>query len=131
MVVVIDYRAAHVYRDLNGKVPQAEEIVRPYDPFGFHHHLIHRKEADYKGERVPEEKSFYEEVARDLLPATEIVLIGHGAGKSSAVDHLADYLKENHHDIFRHVIATEMADLSTLTPAEIEAIAKRHMIAVI
>jgi len=130
MVVVIDHHAAHVYQDLNEKVPQAEETVRPYDPFGFHHHLIHRKEAHYKGERVPEEKSFYEEVAKDLLPANEIVLIGHGTGKSSAVDHLAEYLKENHHDIFRHVIATETADLSALTPPEIEAIAKRHMNAV-
>ena len=131
MVVVIDHHAAHVYQDLNGKVPEAEETVRPYDPFGFHHHLIHKKEAHYKGERVPEEKSFYEEVAKDLLPANEIVLIGHGTGKSSAVDHLVEYLKENHHETSRHVIATETADLSALTPPEIEAIAKRHMIAVV
>lgn len=131
MVVVIDHHAAHVYQDFNEKVPEAEETVRPYDPFGFHHHLIHKKEAHYKGERVPEEKSFYEEVAKDLLPADEIVLIGHGTGKSSAVDHLTEYLKENHHDISRHVIATETADLSALTAPEIEGIAKRHMIAVV
>jgi hypothetical protein len=41
--------------------------VRSYDPFGFQHHLIHKKEAHYKGERVPEEKTFYEEVAQDLV----------------------------------------------------------------
>lgn len=131
MVVVIDHHAAHVYQDLGEKVPELEHTVRPYDPFGFHHHLIHRKEAHYLGERVPEEKSFYEEVAKDLLPANEIVLIGHGTGKSSAVDFLAEYLKLNHHDISRHVIATETADLSALTEPEIEAIAKRHMIAVV
>jgi hypothetical protein len=131
MVVVIDHHGAHVYQDFSGKVPEVEDTVHPYDPFGFHHHLIHRKEAHYKGERVPEEKSFYEEVAKDLLPAKEIVLIGHGTGKSSAVDHLAEYLKENHHDIFRHVLAVETADLSALTAPEIEAIAKRHMIAVV
>ncbi len=131
MVVVIDHHAAHVYQDFNGKVPELEETVRPYDPFGFHHHLIHKKEAHYTGERVPEEKSFYEEIAKDLLPANEIVLIGHGTGKSSAVDHLAEYLKQKHHDTSRHVIATETVDLSTLTGPEIEAIAKRHMIAVV
>jgi hypothetical protein len=131
MVVVIGHHAAHVYQDLGEKVPEPEHTVRPYDPFGFHHHLIHRKEAHYEGERVPEEKSFYEEVAKDLLPANEIVLIGHGTGKSSAVDHLAEYLKVNHHDISRHVIATETADLSALTESEIEAVAKRHMIAVV
>jgi len=107
MIVVIDHHVAHVYQDFNGKVPESEHTVRPYDPFGFHHHLIHKKEAHYKGERVPEEKTFYEEVAKDLLPANEIVLIGHGTGKSSAVDHLVEYLKENHHDISRHVIAVK------------------------
>ena len=43
--------------------------MRPHDPFHFHHHLIRRKEAHYSGERVPEEHSFYEEVAKDLNPA--------------------------------------------------------------
>ncbi len=50
MVVVIDHHSAHVYQDFNRSVPVAEETVVPYDPFGFHHHLIHRKEAHYKGE---------------------------------------------------------------------------------
>jgi hypothetical protein len=131
MVVVIDHHVAHVYQDFSQKVPELEHTVHPYDPFGFQHHLIHKKEAHYKGERVPEDKTFYEAVAKDLLPANEIVLIGHGVGKSSAVDHLAEYLKENHHDIARHVIATETADLSALTLPEIEAIAKQHMIVVV
>jgi len=131
MVVVIDHHIAHVYQDSGQKVPELEHTVRPHDPFGFHHHLIHKKEAHYKGERVPEDKTFYEQIAKDLLPANEIVLIGHGVGKSSAVEHLAEYLQVNHHDISRHIIATEMADLSALTLPEIEAIAKQHMIAVV
>jgi len=131
MVVVIDHHAAHIYRDLGAKAPELEHTERPYDPFGFHHHLIHRKEAHFQGDRAPEEKSFYEEVAKALLPANEIVLIGHGTGKSSAVDHLAEYLKENHHELSQHVISTETADLSALTPPEIEAIARRHMIVVV
>ncbi len=70
-------------------------------------------------------------MAKDLLPANEIVLVGHGRGKSSAVDFLVEYLKTHHHNISQHVIATETADLSALTEPEIEAIAKRHMIAVV
>jgi hypothetical protein len=130
MVVVIDHHAAHIYQDLNKKLPEDEVSVKPYDPFGFHHHLVHRKEAHYRGEHVPEEASFYEQVAKHLLPADEIVLIGHGTGKSSAVDHLVEYLKTHHTEISHHVIATETADLSALTEPEIEAIAKRHMIIV-
>jgi hypothetical protein len=131
MVVVIDHHAAHIYRDGDQGVPKSEDTEQPYDPSHFHHHLVHKKEAHYKGERVPEDKTFYEAVAKDLLPADEIVLIGHGAGTSNAMDHLADYLKLNHNDTWRHVIATETADLSALTPAEIEAMAREHMIAVV
>jgi hypothetical protein len=131
MIVVIDHHAAHVYQDLGGSRPADEHKVQPYDPFNFHHHLIHRKEAHYRGERVPEEDSFYEEVAKDLTPAKEIVLIGHATGKSNAADFLKEYLKTHHPDISRRVIATESADLSAVTEPEIEALAKRHMIAVV
>ena len=129
MIVVIDHHAAHVYRDFGGSRPAGERTVRPYDPFNFHHHLIHRKEAHYRGERVPEEDSFYEEIAKDITPANEIVLIGHATGKSNAADFLKEYLKTHHPDIYRRVIATENADLSAITEPEIEALAKRHMIA--
>jgi hypothetical protein len=129
MIVVIDHHAAHVYQDFGGSRPAEEDKVRPYDPYNFHHHLIHRKEAHYRGERVPEEDSFYEEIAKDLTPANEIVLIGHATGKSNAADFLKEYLKTRHPEISRRVIATENADLSGVTEPEIEALAKRHMIA--
>ena len=131
MVVIIDHHGAHVYREPSESAPAVEDTVRPYDPFGFHHHLVHRKEAHYKGERVPEENSFYEEIAQELRPANEIVLVGHGTGKSSAVDYLAAYLKKHHHDVARHVIATETVDLSAMTEPEIEALAKSRMTAAV
>jgi hypothetical protein len=130
MVVVIDHHAAHVYRDLSGSTPQDGVTIEPYDPHEFHHHLVHRKEAHYRGDRVPEEPSFYEEVAKALVPAKQIVLIGHGTGKSSAVDALVEYLKKHRSDVWRNVVATETADLSALTPPEVEAIAKRHLLPV-
>ena len=130
MIVVIDHHAAHVYHDIGGSRPADEHKVQPYDPYHFHHHLIHRKEAHYRGERVPEEDSFYEEIAKDITPATEIVLIGHATGKSNAADFLKEYLKTHHPDVSRRVIATVSADLSAVTEPEIEALAKRHVIAV-
>ena len=131
MIVVIDHHAAHVYKDVGGSRPAGEQKVQPYDPYHFHHHLIHRKEAHYRGERVPEEDSFYEEIAKDITPANEIVLIGHATGKSNAADFLKEYLNTHHPDISRRVITTESADLSAVTEPEIEALAKRHMIAVV
>lgn len=127
IIVVIDHHAARVYQDLGGSRPEIEATVEPYDPHGFHRHLIHRKEAHYEGERVPEETSFYEQVSKDLVPAQEIILIGHGTGKSSALEFLAQYLKSHHPTIFQRIIATETVDLSALTEPEIEAIAKKHI----
>jgi hypothetical protein len=127
MVVVIDHHVAHVYHDLGGSRPQGEVTVKPYDPFGFHHHLIHRKEAHYKGDRVPEEDSYYEEIAMDLVQAEEIILIGHGTGKSSAAGFLTEYLKAHHPEEFQRIVAMETADLSALTEPQIEEMAKRHI----
>jgi hypothetical protein len=127
VVVIIDHHVAHIYQDRGSGQPDETASVEPYDPYGFHRHLIHRKEAHYQGERVPEETSFYEEVAQRLVPASEIILVGHGTGKSRAVDVLARYLDAHHPEISGHVKATETADLSALTEPEIEAIAKRHL----
>lgn len=129
MVVVIDHHAAHVFADLSASRAAGATLIEPYDPHHFHHHLVHRKEAHYRGDRVPEEASFYEEVAKALVPAQQIVLIGHGTGKSSAVDALVEHLRKHRPEVFRKVVATETADLSALTAPAIEAIARRHMMA--
>jgi hypothetical protein len=131
MIVVIDHHAAHIFRAFGESHSQDAAAITPYDPYHYHHHLVHRKEAHYEGDRVPEETSFYEEVAAALVSANEIVLVGHGTGKSSAVSVLEEYLNKHHIDLSRRVKATELVDLSALTEPEIEAIAKRHMIAVV
>ncbi|MGD0738605.1 MAG: hypothetical protein ABR957_03345 [Terracidiphilus sp.] len=125
MVVVIDHHAAHVYHDRGVNLPEDEVAVKPYDPHGFHHHLIHRKEAHYVGERVPEEDSWYEQIAQDLAHAQEIILIGHATGTSNAAVFLSAYLKSHHPETFLRIIATETADLSAITEPEIEVIAKK------
>jgi hypothetical protein len=125
-VVVIDHHSAHIFQDTPAGL--VDETVRPYDPFHFHHHLIHRKEAHYRGERVPEESEFYEEIAKHLVQAHEIVLIGHAVGTSNAAGYLSDYLKKHHSAIAARIVATEQADLSALTEPEIEQLARGHYV---
>jgi hypothetical protein len=125
MVAVIDHHAARIYRGEGANLSEDGIAVKPYDPFHFQHHLIHRKEAHYVGERVPEEHSWYEAISQDLAHAGEIVLIGHGTGTSNAAEFLSAYLKSHHPETFQRIIATETVDLSALTEPEIEAIAKK------
>jgi len=128
LVVVIDHHMARIYQDFGVGLPdQREAAIAPHDPRGFRRHLIHRKERHYAGQRAPEESSFYEEIAQDLKPATEIVLIGHGTGKSSALEFLVEYLKKHHPTIFSQVVATEVVDLSARTEPEIEAMAQERL----
>ena len=126
-VVVIDHHSARLYRNMDDSQPEDKTTVRPYDPFGFHRHLIHRKEAHYQGERVPEEPSFYEEVAKDLAHADEIVVLEHATGTSSAGAFLLEFLKKHYPMIANRIIATERVDLPALTEPEIEQLAKQHM----
>lgn len=129
-IVIIDHHAAHIFSDRGEADPPRATTITPYDPHHFHHHLVHRKEAHYEGDRVPEDPSFYEEVTAALASANEIVLVGNGTGKSSALGALQEYLGKHRNDILRRVKATEIVDLSALSEPEIEAIAKRHIIAV-
>jgi len=127
MVVVVDHHVAHIFRSGGVRGPQDEVTLEPYDPHHFHHHLVHRKESHYQGDRVPEDLSFYEEICTMLASARAIVLIGHGSGKSSAVDVLMAYIDKHHSELTQRVVANETADLSSLTEPEVEAIAKRHL----
>jgi hypothetical protein len=127
MIVVIDHHAARIFQDHDASRPQPQGSVEPYDPYGLHHHLVHRKHPHFQGDRVPEDPGFYEEVGKRLVAAREIVLIGHGTGKSSAVDALVQYLQTHRPDIYQRVTGVETVDLSALTEPEIETIAKRRM----
>lgn len=126
-IVVIDHHLARIFQEFDGKQPGSEVGIKPYDPHGFHRHLVHRQERHYEGQRVPEEPSYYEEIAKDLVAAQEIVMIGHGTGTSSALDFLAEFLKKRHPAIYERVISTETVDLSATTEPEIEAMAREYL----
>lgn len=127
-IVIIDHHTARVFSDREEPEPRDAAAITPYDPHHFHHHLIHRKEAHYEGDRVPEETSFYQQVTAALVSADEIVLVGNGTGKSSAVGALQEYLGKHRNDILERVKITEIVDLSALSEREIEAMVKRHII---
>jgi hypothetical protein len=126
-VVVIDHHSAHLFQDANAGGGQQGVEIKPYDPHHFHHHLVHRKEAHYQGDRVPEETSFYEEIAQALVSAQGVVLVGHGVGKSSAVEALLCHLKAHHPELAQRIKGVEVVDLSALSEPQIEAIVRRKM----
>ena len=115
-VVAVDHHQARFFESASDGVHLVErDHLEPVDPHGFERHLEHRKEADYKGERVPEPDEYYERIAQRLKSAGTILLVGDATGKSSAVRYLEHHLQQKHGDIWHHVVGTEDLDLSSLT----------------
>jgi hypothetical protein len=121
MVVALDHHHARIYT-IEGAAESARTL-RPYDPHHFLHHLTHRQEKEMRGQREPEEPSYYAEIATALAAARCIVLVGHATGDSNAAVHLAEVLRRKHPEIFAHVVATKMVDLSSTTEPQLLALA--------
>lgn len=126
IVVLIDHRNARFFELASDDRLTESGHLEPLDPHGFRRHLEHRKEADYRGQRVPESDEFYERIAQRLTSAPSILLLGDAAGKSSAMHYLLEYLKERHKETANRVVATQDADLSAISLGEIKEIARRY-----
>jgi hypothetical protein len=126
-VLLIDHHSARFF-ETAGPDERLEERqhLEPKDPHGFRRHLEHRKEADYRGQRVPETDEFYDRIAERLKSAASIVLIGDATGRSSALHYLLAYLDEKHKAVADRIVGTENADLSAISLGRIEEIARRH-----
>jgi hypothetical protein len=126
-VVILDHHSARFFRTANGSGRLKElEHLEPHDPHGFRRHLEHRKEADYKGQRVPEASEFFERIVKRLEAAPSILLIGDATGKSSAMRAFLDYLEEKRKDVAARVTATAHEDLSAITLGRIEQIVHQY-----
>jgi hypothetical protein len=120
-VAVIDHQAARLFQ-LDGKgLAEPPKVVQPKDPHGFLRHLEHRKEADYEGERTPEDHDYYERIAVALKSASQIAILTRGTGKSNAGVCFAAFLAKHHAEIAHRIVSTTNADLSHMTDGEIVA----------
>src|SRR5580692_11655415 len=107
LLVVIDHQEARIYRtEVHGAVPMH---IAPYDPHGYGRHL-HSAHEWTDGKRLPEQKSYYEAVAKTLRGADQVLLFGSGTGRSSAMDQLLADLKDHHADVAAKVIGSVVVD---------------------
>ncbi len=121
LLVVIDHRVASVYRtELKGSVP--ERIV-PYDPDGAGRHL-HYVTDESNGQRRPERRSYYDDIARSLAGAESVLVFGSGTGASSAMAQLLDGLRLHHKDIAARIVGAVTVDEHHLTEDQLLAQAR-------
>jgi hypothetical protein len=126
VVVLIDHHGAKLYR-VNLASKESGETVRPYDPHHFLHHLHHREEDRERGQRAPEDLTFYDRIAEALREADRIVLLSHGTGLSNASQMLAERLKKQHPDVYARIVRQADVNTSAMTEAEVIAYARQAL----
>ena len=127
LLVVVDHHGAKIYAiDLASDDVSKHEIT-PYDPHHFLHHLTHKDQSHERGQRAPEEPAFYESIAQAVALGGRIVVVGHGEGKSNAADHLTEYLRTHHRNTYQRIVREVVADLSSVTPAQLLDIARKAL----
>jgi hypothetical protein len=121
LLVVLDHRMARIYKtESSGSVPQR---IIPYDLNGVGRHL-HHVENDSNGQRKPEQKDFYQAIAKTLQSAQKILIFGSGTGASSAMDHLLAELRRHHGDLAKLVVGSVVIDETHLTENQLLARAR-------
>lgn len=72
------------------------------------------------------EPVYFDDIEKVLSGTSKIVLVGHGKGRSNAVDRFMAHLAQAHSPVLGRVIATGVANLPALTDAEVIAAARER-----
>jgi hypothetical protein len=126
VVALIDHHGAKLYR-INLSSNQSGEAVEPYDPHHFLHHLHHGDQLRERGQRAPEDLTFYDKIAEALRDANRIVLLYHGAGTSNASLIFTERLKKVYPGVYARIVRQADVNTSAMTEAEIIAYARQAL----
>lgn len=121
VVVTITKREARVWATGTAKGSAPEKIFAPTSPNEHHHR--NDPEGHGRGEGAGE-PAYFGDIAKAISGAAEILLIGHGHGKSSAMLHFVQYLERSHADIAKKVVDALDENLEAMTEAQILAKAR-------
>lgn len=115
-VVAMDFRHVRVYAtDSPGH--SRPEGVKAQDPWHLNHNLYHREDnpdGTYDIDAIDTD-DFFKTLALELKPADELLLLGHGKGKSNASVLFASYLEKHYSDVAAKVVAIVRCDVDDIT----------------
>ncbi len=127
LLIVIDHREARIFAADLPAQGAVEQDIRPYDPYHYLRHLAHKNQPQERGQRAPEDATYYERIAQAAIGAQRIVIIGRGTGKSDAAHHLVEYLAKKHVETSQKILPELTADLSHITEPELLTLARKAL----
>ena len=115
-VVALDYRGARIYA-LDAPTHSSPEKMTAPDPWHLNHHLHHRKQDKTVSYNLDEMSTteYFKSLASELQPASEILLLGHGKGKSNASHLFEAYVEKHRPDIASKIVASVRCDVDDIT----------------
>jgi hypothetical protein len=119
LLAAVDHHEAKIYAIGADPHDATRQEIKPYDPHQFLHHLAHKDQHRERGQRAPEDPSFYVRIKAALSHAGELVVVGHGPGQSNAAHHLIEHLAAHDPEIYARVVAETVVNLSSVTPAQL------------
>lgn len=67
----------------------------------------------------PEDPTYFERIAETLTGGEELLLVGHGTGKGSAMLQLERYLTTHHRALAQRIVGTQTLDIEALTEGQL------------
>jgi stalled ribosome rescue protein Dom34 len=99
---------------------QTSAVIQAHDQ----HRRVHSRKSAHGGHKSPADPHFFDDVARALEGAHEILIIGPAQTKQE----FATYLKDKHPALGKAIVAVENADHPS--DAEVLAYARKHFKAI-
>jgi hypothetical protein len=127
LMIVVDHHGAKIYRIDKGPDEDPTVTITPYDPHHFLHHLAHKDQSRQGGQRAPEDTEFFKRIGDAVSAGDRIVVVGHGTGKSSAAQHLVEYLRIHHRETYQRIVREIKADLSAITAPQLRQLAEQAL----
>jgi len=83
------------------------------------HHHVREAQHNQGNDLDRDSVEFYESITNAVVGAHQILLIGHGTAKASAMLNLEGYWELKHPELARHVVAMVDSDLAALSEPEV------------
>ncbi|MEK9663045.1 MAG: hypothetical protein VW082_00350 [Candidatus Nanopelagicales bacterium] len=116
-IAAVDFLSTRIYA-LDSPDHSAPERVVADDPRKRFHNVYHHH-GNVDGTYLDDSDVYWHTLAEALVPATAIVLLGHGTGKANASHHLVTYLEKHRRDVADRIVADVRADIDDLTDEQV------------
>jgi LmbE family N-acetylglucosaminyl deacetylase len=103
-------------------------VLKPYDPWGYLRHLHHEhvNEASWQGQRPPEDPEYLRGLTEAVKNASQVLLVGHGTGRSDMREVLLKTLRQHHPDLVKKIVGVVTVDETRLTDTELLTFAQEY-----